>query len=76
LHTETVYLEFVKKDGSLRAMHATLKADVLPAQVDLEEAVQKKATNPDVVAVFDLNIHGWRSFRWDSLKTVNGESFV
>ncbi len=76
LHTETVDLEFVKKDGSLRAMTATLKADILPAQVDLEEAVQKKAVNPDVMAVFDLINQGWRSFRWDSLKTVNGESFV
>jgi len=76
LHTETVDLEFVKKDGSFRAMTATLKADILPAQVDLEEAVQKKAVNPDVMAVFDLINQGWRSFRWDSLKTVNGESFV
>ena len=76
LHTETVDLEFVKKDGTLRVMTATLKADKLPAQVDLEEAVQKKAVNPDVMAVFDLINQGWRSFRWDSLKTVNGESFV
>lgn len=76
LHTETVDLEFVKKDGSIRLMTATLKADILPVQVDLEETVQKKATNPDVVAVFDLINQGWRSFRWDSLKTVNGENFV
>jgi hypothetical protein len=76
LHTETVDLEFVKKDGTVRVMTATLKADKLPAQVDLEEAVQKKAVNPDVMAVFDLINQGWRSFRWDSLKTVNGEVYV
>jgi hypothetical protein len=75
LHTETVDLEFIKKDGSLRVMTATLKADKLPAQVDLEEAVQKKADNPDVLAVFDLINQGWRSFRWDSLISVNGVIF-
>jgi hypothetical protein len=72
LHNETVDLEFIKKDGSVRVMTATLRADKLPAQIDLEEAVQKKTPNPDVMAVFDLINQGWRSFRWDSLKTVNG----
>ena len=75
LHNETVDLEFIKKDGSLRVMTATLRADQLPAQVDLEEAVQKKTPNPEVMAVFDLINQGWRSFRWDSLKTVNGVAF-
>lgn len=72
LHTETVDLEFIKKDGTVRVMTATLKADKLPAQVDLEEAVQKKAVNLDVMAVFDLINQGWRSFRWSSLKKING----
>lgn len=75
LHNDTVDLEFIKKDGSVRVMTATLRADKLPAQVDLEEAVQKKTPNPDVMAVFDLINQGWRSFRWDSLKTVNGVAF-
>lgn len=75
LHNETVDLEFIKKDGSVRVMTATLRADKLPAQIDLEEAVQKKTPNPDVMAVFDLINQGWRSFRWDSLKTVNGVAF-
>ena len=72
LHNESVDLEFIKKDGTLRHMTATLRAESLPAQVDLEEAVQKKATNPDVLAVFDLINQGWRSFRWSSLRKVNG----
>ena len=75
LHNESVDLEFIKKDGTLRAMTATLKADSLPAQIDLEETVQKKTPNPDVLAVFDLINQGWRSFRWDSLQKVNGAPF-
>lgn len=75
LHNESVDLEFIKKDGSLRIMTATLRVDKLPTQVDLEEAVQTKTPNPDVLAVFDLHNQGWRSFRWDSLQKVNGVSF-
>ena len=76
LKNETVDLEFVKKDGTLRVMTCTLQEDKLPAQVDLEEHVQKKAPNPDILAVFDVINQGWRSFRWTSLKKVNGEEFV
>jgi hypothetical protein len=39
----------------------------LPAQTDLEEAVQKKTPNPEVLAVWDLENKGWRSFRYDSV---------
>lgn len=76
LKNETVDIEFIKKDGSLRFMTCTLRADKLPSQFDLEEAIQKKKTNDNILAVFDLIEQGWRSFRWDSLKTVNGESYT
>lgn len=72
LNEGSVNIEFLKKDGTLRVMTATLNPDKLPAQVDLEEAITKKTPNPDTLAVFDLLNQGWRSFRWDSLKTVNG----
>jgi hypothetical protein len=76
LKTETVDIEFLKKDGTLRLMTCTLREDKLPAQIDLEEHTQKKEQNPDILAVFDVINQGWRSFRWDSLQKVNGESFV
>ena len=76
LHTETVDVEFTKKDGTNRIMTCTLRADKLPAQTDLEEGIQKKKPNDDVLAVFDLVNQGWRSFRWDSLLTVNGIKVV
>ena len=40
----------------------------------LEEG--KKKVNPDVQAVYDIEAQGWRSFRWDSVQTVNGKNFV
>lgn len=67
LHNGVVQVMFIKKDGTERKMRCTLKADLLPAQTDLEEAVQKKTPNPDVLAVWDLEAAGWRSFRFDSI---------
>lgn len=58
---------FLKKDGSQRRMKCTLRHDLLPQQVDLEEAVQKKAPNPEVLAVWDMDKEAWRSFRYDSI---------
>jgi hypothetical protein len=57
----------MKKDGTQRTMLCTLMPGSLPAQTDLEEAVQKKTPNPDVLAVWDLENKGWRSFRYDSV---------
>jgi hypothetical protein len=48
-------------------MYCTLKPDLLPAQTDLEEAVQNKTPNPDVLKVWDLEKSAWRSFRFDSI---------
>lgn len=67
LHEGIVEVVFIKKDGTERKMKCTLKADLLPAQTDLEEAVQKKTPNPAVLAVWDLENEGWRSFRYDSV---------
>jgi hypothetical protein len=67
LRNGVVEVLFLKKDGTERRLICTLKADLLPAQTDLEEAVQKKTPNPDVLAVWDTENQGWRSFRWDSI---------
>ena len=74
LRREVVDVEFVKKDGHVRMLTCTLKADSLPAQVDLEEHVQKKTPNADICAVFDTINQGWRSFRWANVCTINGKA--
>ena len=43
-----------------------LKEEYLPEIVGVE---RKK--NEESLAVFDLDMEGWRSFRWDSIKQVN-----
>jgi hypothetical protein len=62
---------FTKVNGDSRTMHCTLNEKHLPAQVEMAEATQKKKPNPDVLAVWDTQAEGWRSFRWDSLTDVN-----
>lgn len=76
LKSEIVDIEFVKKDGTIRLMTCTLREESLPKQVDIEELINTRKGNPDVLAVFDVINQGWRSFRWSSLKKVNGEEFV
>mgnify|MGYP003660898410 CR=1 FL=1 len=55
---------FTKKDGTERLMECTLHEDYVP------EIKGTKAINPDVIAVYDIEAEGWRSFRWDSIKNV------
>lgn len=74
LQTAILNVAFIKKDGSQRDLRCTLRPDLLPAQTDLEEAVQKKTPNPDVLAVWDLDNQGWRSFRYDSIIGFSLES--
>lgn len=64
---------FTKANGDERLMHATLNEELLPPQQDVEEYIQKKKPNPDVLAVWDTDKGGWRSFRWDSVKEFNTE---
>lgn len=68
---------FTKMDGTVRKMRATLASEYLPKTIeeDKKEAdFEKEDSNPNVVAVWDLDNKGWRSFRVDrviSMQRVN-----
>ena len=74
LHEGTVEVHFTKANGDKRVMQCTLQEDKLPPQIDIEETIQKKKPNPDVLAVWDVEKEGWRSFRWDSVEMWNVSS--
>lgn len=68
----TVY--FTKKDGTARTMRCTL----LPEYIEdnrqlLQEDKPARAENPDVLAVWDVEANGWRSFRIDSVTGMGNE---
>ena len=66
--SSVINVTFIKKDGSLREMRCSLKEKYLPVMMDDTEAAMKD--NPDVLAVWDLGVNGWRSFRIDSITSM------
>ena len=50
LKNNICFVQFEKKDGTLRGMRCTLRAEMLPEQTDLEEHIQLKVST-EVIAV-------------------------
>lgn len=59
---------FTKKDGTERVMNCTLKPELTENYEKKTERV--KEVSPDICPVFDLDVKSWRSFRYDSVKTI------
>jgi hypothetical protein len=90
LHRQIVTVVFTKKDGTERTMRCTLNPTAMPAieaekhenaeaDYQLLEAVQAKAPrkqNPDVRTCYDVEGNAWKSFRWDSVKSVTYEDGI
>lgn len=73
LRSEVVEVTFNKvSDGSTRVMRCTLRKDLLPQDYIEEEAKEKSfhAENPNVIAAWDVQKGGWRSFRMDTIQYV------
>lgn len=62
LRNGIVDLTFVKKDGTIRKMRATLKEDMIAATKGIG-----KVENNETIAVTDVNINEWRSIRYNSI---------
>lgn len=60
---------FTKIDGTERTMNCTLSEEKIPFEFAPKGV--NRAKNDEILAVFDLENQGWRSFRWDSVKSVN-----
>lgn len=76
LHGENpVSVKFTKKDGSDRTMLCTLNEqkipfDKLPKVKEPTEETPTVASVVEAVRVFDVEKQEWRSFRFDSIKSV------
>jgi hypothetical protein len=69
LKVDVATVTFTKKDGTDRVMKCTLNPDQLPA-VPVTEGKKERKVNEDVIAVYDVESKGWRSFTIKSVKTV------
>jgi hypothetical protein len=69
-------VEFMKLSGEMRLMDCTLDENVIPKTPDVKEEkpdAAKRQSPTTSLAVWDVEAHGWRSFRWESLMRFNGE---
>lgn len=71
LRSETVTVTFTKSDGTERVMRCTLQPSVLPPVTVKEGATRKSPTSS--IAVWDLDVAGWRSFTLRSVRSVKLE---
>lgn len=63
-------VEFTKVDGTKRVMSCTLDEDIIPQDMMPKETSTSRAKSTDALAVFDVDIGEWRSFRWDSITAI------
>lgn len=73
LRTSVLEVSFKKADGSQRLMRCTLMPHYLPKSYNesLDEQNQEKEfhqKNDNVIAAWDVQNNGWRSFRIDSVE--------
>ena len=69
LRAGPVTITFTKKDGTQREMLCTLQEGVMVPYVSLTGAIRAK--NDEVCKVWDIAENEWRSFRYDSICTIN-----
>ena len=68
LSAEDVGITFTKTDGTKREMLCTLRSEqVVPYE---KKTDRDKISNPDTLAVWDIDKKGWRSFRYDSINEI------
>ena len=68
LHKHIIVINFTKKNGEKRDLKCTLKQDLLPQHNNSE--TRKKASNPEIMNVWDVEADGWRAFHLTSVNHV------
>lgn len=85
LHRQIVTVVFTKADGTERTMRCTLNAMAIPAPAVpdtapdhsvIKEAKAPRKPNPNVRTCYDVDGQAWKSFRWDSVKSVTYEDGI
>ena len=67
LKGNVVNVTFMKVNGEKRTMRCTLSHELLPPPQPVNVTKKARKACDDVVAVFDLDADGWRSFRLDAV---------
>ena len=71
LKSGPVTVTFTKKDGTERIMKCTTNPTyVIFKDPSIMEPKKERKVNEDVMPVFDMEAGHWKSFRWDSIKSI------
>lgn len=71
LNEQVVTIKFIKKDGTERKMRCTLVPEFLPVKEVTESTeTTQRVKSETSVAVYDLDVNGWRAFNIDSVKSI------
>jgi hypothetical protein len=68
LRLHTVTIKFLKVGGDVRTMKCTLKPTVIPAPKKNARNIKR---NPDICCVWDIEANAWRSFRYDTIYSMD-----
>ena len=66
LRNDVCIVKFTKTDGTERVMKCTLISDKIPEDKK-PTGKGKKVQNDNIIAVYDLENEGWRSFKLDTI---------
>ena len=66
-------VEFVKANGEVRNMLCTLEPHALPPMPvkEVSESIRTRKANDEALSVWCVDKQAWRSFRFDSVKSVS-----
>lgn len=70
LRENILEVSFDKINNQPRILRCTLMEYFLPQNYKKSADDKYHATNPDILAVWDIDNKGWRAFRIDSVKMV------
>jgi hypothetical protein len=72
LRQSVIEVVFNKVNGDQRVMHCSLRPELLPETYknDFTEEMDFHQKNPEVIAAWDVQKGGWRSFRIDSITYI------
>lgn len=71
LHNGVLVITFTKTDGTERSMQCSLRDDLIKNYE--RKTDRQRMTSQAVLPVFDIEKQEWRSFRWDSIKRIEGQ---
>jgi hypothetical protein len=72
LRAGNVTIEFVKVDGSVRNMNATLNESRIAYTKPIEGSSTTRKIPEHTCSVWDTEDNAWKSFRWENLRVVDG----